>query len=276
MKIAVIGYGWLGLPLATSLKDAGHELVGTCTSDEKAAALCEAGLEAVKLNLNGDLPQDLTQFFEGTAICILNFPPTRRADAQGREAEIDAYGQNALKAVSQFPAHTKFIFVSSTGVYPDNLPIASEAGFDRTQYVKSNSMAYAEEALHQQLGDRLTIVRMAGLIGGDRQIGKYFAGRKNIPNGDSPVNLIHQQDCIRLIERIIERKAWGEVFNGCASKHPSRRAYYTACCAHFGLEAPDFPQETDPVLTKQIDNRKSKQVLDFVYRFDDPYDMNQG
>lgn len=247
--------------------------MGTTTSEAKAAQLRKQGFEVAVLDLNKDLAQDLNVFFRDSEICILNFPPQRNADAQGREKETESYGQLALKAAALFPGTTRFIFVSSTGVYPDHITLAREADFDRTFYTGNNSMAYAEEALHRKLGKQLTVVRMAGLIGGGRHIGKYFEGKKNIPGGDAPVNLIHQTDCVRIIERIIERNAWGETFNACASQHPSRRDYYTFCCEQYGLEKPDFPQETDPTPGKQIDNEKSKEILGFEYVFDDPYGM---
>lgn len=273
MKIAIIGFGWLGQPLGESLRAAGHEVVGTVTSPEKAQALSAKGLTAEVLDLSDEVSQDLTGFFDGTDVCILNFPPGRNADAQGRQQDVQAYGKAALKAAGLFPSGTRFIFTSSTGVYPDHLANAAEDGFDRASLAGTNSMAYAEEALYRALGARLTIVRLSGLIGGDRHIGKYFAGRKNIPGGDAPVNLVHQADCVRLIERIIDRAAWGEIFNACASEHPSRRDYYTWYCEQLGMELPEFPAEEDPAAGKRIDNTRSKEMLDFTYRYDDPYRM---
>ena len=267
MKIAVLGFGWLGLPLGKSLLKAGHEVVGTTTSEEKASRLKQEGLNAVRMDLAEDLSHFSKEIFGNTQIAVLNFPPAREKDTT-RE-----YGRQALAAAALFPADTRFIFVSSTGIYPNDFSPATEAGFDRSKFAETDSIAFAEEALHLALGERLTIVRMAGLIGGDRHIGKYFAGKTGIPNGDTPVNLIYQTDCVRLIERIIEKDCWGEVFNGCASGHPSRRDYYTFSCEKFGLEKPEFPEEANPVIGKMIDNTKSKQVLDFVYAFDDPYQM---
>jgi len=267
MKIAIIGFGWLGLPLGKSLLKAGHEVVGTTTTAAKIAQLQQEGLEAVQLDLSGDLTQFSKDIFGNTDIAILNFPPAREKDNS------QLYGEQSLSAVALFSETTRFIFVSSTGIYPNEVSPATEAGFDRSNFTGTDSIAYAEEALHRSLGDRLTIVRMAGLIGGDRHIGKYFAGKKGIPNGDTPVNLIHQDDCVRLILRIIERDCRGEVFNGCASGHPSRRDYYTFYCEKQGLEKPEFPIEENPVKGKMISNEKSKERLDFTYLFDDPYNM---
>lgn len=273
-KIAIVGFGWLGFPLGKSLKAQGFEVKGSTTTPAKVDPLTAAGLSSIVLDVNDVIPQESTAFFENTDICILNIPPGSKSDPQGLQQDITAYGQNLTKIAGLFPAETKFIFIGSTGIYPENIGTAFEDDFDRTQYTDTNSLANAEEQLYQLLGTRLTIVRMSGLIGGERHIGKHFAGRKHIPNGDSPVNLVHLEDCIQLIERIIATNDWGNTYNGCATGHPSRRDFYTDFCQKHQLELPEFPEETDPVIGKKIDNSKSKTILGVRYRYDDPFVMN--
>ncbi len=274
MKIAVVGFGWLGFPLGKELLKKGNTVVGTTTSLDKIQVLKEAGLEPIVLNTEEDFPQNATEFFANTAICVLNVPPGRRSNAEGMEQEIKNYGNRMLRIANLLPAETRFVFVSSTGVYPNEIGVAIEDEFDRTHYLSTNSLAFAEEQLHQFLGNRLTVLRLSGLVGGERQMGKYFAGRKDIPNGDSPVNLIHQTDCIRLIERIIETESWGETFNGTASEHPTRETCYTAYCRDHNLALPEFLDEENQVIGKLIDNQKSKEKLTFEYLYDNPLKMS--
>jgi nucleoside-diphosphate-sugar epimerase len=114
---------------------------------------------------------------------------------------------------------------------------------------------------------------MAGLIGEDRQIAKYFAGKENLPNGKAPVNLIHQKDCIGIIELIIEKQIWGEIFNACASQHPSKEKYYTYCCEKLNLTIPIFAKEENTLCLKIVDNQKSKSLLGFQYKQDNPFNF---
>lgn len=274
MKIAVVGFGWLGFPLGEELLKKGNEVVGTTTKLDKIQALKTAGLKAIVLNTEADFPQNTTEYFAKTEICVLNVPPGRRSTPEGMEQDVENYGNRMLRLARIFPKETKFIFVSSTGIYPNEIGNAKEDEFDRTQYLSTNSLAFAEEKLHQFLGDRLTVLRFSGLVGGERQMGKYFAGRTDIPNGDSPVNLIHQTDCIRLIERIIETESWGDVFNGTASQHPTRKECYTAYCEEHNLALPEFLDEENQNIGKQIDNQKSKEKLDFEYLYDNPFKMS--
>lgn len=274
MKIAVVGFGWLGFPLGKELLKKGNSVVGSTTHLDKLEHLKSAGLEGIVLNTDSEFPQNTTEFFANTAICVLNVPPGRRSNAEGMEDEVENYGQRMMRIAKLFPAETRFIFVSSTGVYPNEIGVAKEDEFDRTHYLSTNSLAFAEEELHQFLGNRLTVLRLSGLVGGERQMGKYFAGRKDIPNGESPVNLIHQTDCIRLIERIIETESWGEIFNGTATQHPTRKACYTAYCEDHHLAEPEFLDEENQVIGKLIDNQKSKEKLNFEYLYDNPFKMS--
>ena len=274
MKIAVVGFGWLGFPLGKELLKKGNTVVGSTTSSEKIKTLKEENLDAILLNTETDFPQNTTAFFENTDICILNVPPNRRSNAEGLEKEVTIYGERMMRIAKIFPAKTRFIFVSSTGIYPNEIGVAKEDEFDRTKYLATNSIAFAEEELHQFLGNRLTVLRFAGLVGGERQMGKYIAGRKEIANGDSPINLIHQTDCIRIIERIIETESWGETFNGCATEHPTRKEYYTWFCEAHNFPMPEFLNEENQLIGKQVDNEKSKKKLNFEYLYDNPFKMS--
>jgi NAD dependent epimerase/dehydratase family enzyme len=77
------------------------------------------------------------------------------------------------------------------------------------------------------------VVRFGGLIGEDRHPVKFLSGRKNVEQPDSPVNLIHQNDCIGILLTLIEKEIYGEVFNAVAPSHPTRKTYYTK--RHFPL-----------------------------------------
>lgn len=265
-QIAIIGFGWLGTALGTTLTKKGFQVVGSTTSPDKLELLKENHFDAFLLDTSNILEEELRNRFKTIDIAVLTIPPSR-------DAAVDnyTYGDSLRKIAQLFPENTRFIYTSSTTVYHDDIPLATEADLDRSKYRDSDPVVYAEEVLDAYLGERLTIVRLAGLIGGGRHIGKYFAGRKQVPQGTSPVNLIHQKDCVGLISTIIEKEAFGDIFNACASMHPSRGAYYTAYCGSFGLEEPTFNMDPSQAITKTISNQKSKDSLGYTYLLDDPF-----
>ena len=89
-------------------------------------------------------------------------------------------------------------------------------------------------------------------------------GRKNIENPNAPINFIHQQDCIGVIERIIETNSWNQIFNGVAPFHPTRKDYYTKKAKEMGLEIPEF-DEIKPSFGKIVSGEKVKKLLNYQF-----------
>ena len=262
MKIAVIGFGWLGYPLGKTLKNKGYEVVGTTTSEEKLKQLQSETFPTIRWSSKEE-PFKFHSIFENVDIVILNYPP-------GRQSDFSSYAHSLTEVVKAFPVSTKFIFISSTSVYPDEQQLFKEEDIDIILRAKENNIAYAEWMLQNAtISNQLTIIRMAGLVGGQRHPARFFAGRTDIPNGNHPVNLIFREDAISLIVNCIEKEICGETLNGCSTVHPSKSEYYTFACEQFGLEKPTF---IGTELSKSISNEKSKKLLDFKYLMDNPYD----
>lgn len=262
-KIAIVGLGWLGLPLAKHFISKGFQVAGTVRSEEKKEKIKSEGIPVAIWNSKSQNNAIDPDFMQNSKYCIINIPP-------GKINSTDDYANDCINILPFFSTQTKFIFISSTGIYPENIGIAIEDQFDRKKHL-DNHIALAEQWLDQKLNKRLTILRMAGLIGVNRHPAKFLAGKKDILNGLAPVNLIHLTDCIQLIEKVIEKSCWGEVINGCSNEHPSRKDYYTKACQYFGMELPDFKNDVSES-TKLIDNSKSKLLLKVEYQMSSPYD----
>ena len=89
-----------------------------------------------------------------------------------------------------------------------------------------------------------------------------------MPQADAPVNLIHLDDCLGIIDAILQQQAWGETFNGCADTHPSKREFYSYARKLMGLPAPEFDTETE-VKYKIISNQKIKTKLNYTFQHPD-------
>ena len=253
--IAIVGFGWLGTPLGERLVELGNTVVGTTRTLEKISVLKELQLTAYCWNSrdeNVPFPKGVVTNID---FCILNFPP-------GKVESIEQYGKHLLEVAKQFDLHTRFIFVSTTGVYPEHVLDATEDSFSVEEFANTHHICYAEHILRSHLQDRLTIIRMAGLIGPNRHPAKFFADRKAIANGNQPVNLIEQQDSIQIIINILEKGYWGRVVNACADEHPTRKKYYTKACEKFGFVLPEFLEEG---IGKVVSNERSKIEIGMTY-----------
>jgi hypothetical protein len=91
-----------------------------------------------------------------------------------------------------------------------------------------------------------------------------LAGRKNIENPNAPINLIHQEDCIGIILKIIELNCWNETFNAVTPFHASRKEYYTQKAIDLNLTLPEFNSES-PTFGKTISSDKAENVLGYTF-----------
>ncbi len=121
---------------------------------------------------------------------------------------------------------------------------------------------------------KTTVLRFGGLIGEDRHPIKFLAGRENLENPEAPINLIHQLDCIGIIEAIIchpeisgqnDKLSFGEIFNAVAPFHPTRKVYYSQKALELNLPKPEF-NENKPSVGKIISSEKVTTILGYVFQ----------
>lgn len=255
-KIAIVGLGWLGLPAALALKNDGHAVCGTCTSVEKQIVLQEQGVDNIVLDAALSNQLQAKDFFKECTHGLLNIPPSK--------ISAESYEEACLSLIQLFPENCKIIFASSTGVYLDNSKTLRETEIKDEDFVANHPVRATELALQNVLGKRLSIIRFAGLIGPNRNPAKYFAGKRQIPNGLAPVNLIQLEDCITVIRALIERDFFGHILHACADEHPSKMDYYTRQCAELGLDLPEFIAEKQN--WKIIDNCWTKTQLGIHFK----------
>lgn len=254
-KIAIVGCGWLGTPLAVSLLKKGISVVGTTTSEGKQESLLQLGIQAQLWQLSDEISSSNNDFLRDIDVLILNIPPGKVKSERSYSSLLQNFG-------TSLSDKTKVIFISTTSVYPETVQEVDEK-YEWTDLDLQKETVQAELKLRAIFGSRLTILRLAGLIGNDRHPVNYLSGKKEIPNGNSPVNLIHLEDVIGVIERIIERKYWGEVLNVCYPEHPSRKVYYTQKAEKLNIQLPEFKEELGS--QKLVLSDKSINDLGFDY-----------
>jgi len=122
----------------------------------------------------------------------------------------------------------------------------------------------AEQLLQSNPNFKTTIVRFGGLIGEDRHPIRSLSRRENLENPDAPINLIHQQDCIGIILKIIEQNSWNETYNAVTPFHPTREVYYTQKAIDLGLDLPKF-NLSNPSVGKTILSDNLETVLKYEF-----------
>lgn len=257
MNIVVIGTGWLGHPLATRLTELGHIVYGSRRSVPEGEKVVYRTFVHPSHN---PINKEIIPLAD---VVILTFPPGQSTAEQ--------YAGDCLEICRQAGENALVIFVSSTGVYRRKSGICTEDKLDEVPFDPENPVPRAEYELVQLLGERLTIVRLAGLIGPGRHPVRNMSKNGKTYAGNEPVNVIHRNDAVDLIVFIVERNIAGEIINGCAGEHPQREAYYSWMAAELGIDPPLFGQ-TGSGDGKIVSSEKSRK-LGFSYAYDDPFDF---
>lgn len=271
-QISILGCGWLGLPLAKSLIERGYSINGSTTTVAKMAVLENAGITSFHILISENkIEGNIDLFLKNSEILIIDIPPKLRGDS--KENFIGKI-QNLIPFLG-ISTVEKVIFVSSTAVYPDdNLIINDETKPTRVIDEQSEAnpttesgkqLLEVEHLLQAKTEFQTTIIRFGGLIGESRHPINFLSGRKNIENPDGPINLIHQEDCIGIIEKIIEKESWGEIFNAVGPHHPTRKEYYTQKAIERNLTLPEFDQSKTSV-GKTISSEKLARVLGYKFQ----------
>ena len=261
-KISILGCGWLGLPLAKSLVAQGFSVKGSTTSEAKLAVLESAHIQAYSIRLTeNEVIGNLADFLSESEIVIIDIPPKLRGDgAENFVSKIEIL----IPFIAQSTVN-HVVFISSTSVYADDNSIVTENSQPEPDTESGRQLLATEKLLEGNANFKTTVIRFGGLIGENRHPIHFLAGRKNLENPEAPINLIHQDDCIGIIEAVISRNARGEVFNAVAPYHPSRKEYYTQKAVALGLPLPEFEEEKASI-GKTIVSDKITTVLDYTFK----------
>ena len=266
MTISILGAGWLGMPFGKKLVQLGHTVKGSTTSKDKLEKIKAAGMQAFLLKVEEELVGEQLDDFFSCDLLVINIPPGRRNPNVARDypRQISSILRKACEKDIQ-----RCLFISSTSVYGDENRTVDETEPLHPARQSGHALMEAEKRVRDTFGPSTTILRMAGLSGPGRQMGRFLAGRQNLSNGKAPVNLVHLDDCIGVMLAVIQQEKYGEVYNVCADAHPIKEEIYPAQARKLGLEPPTFTDEGE-LSYKVISNEKLKEDLGYTFLHPDP------
>lgn len=247
-NISILGCGWLGKPLAVSFLEDGFSVKGSTTSDDRIEELEALGIETHLVNISEF--EEFDYFLESDILIIA----ITSKDVDGFENLISQIQNSSIQ---------KVIFISSTSVYPMSNKIMTEL-----EPVLKTPLTEIENLFRQNNFFETTIIRFAGLFGGDRHPANWFKNGRKIPQPKGFVNMIHREDCIEIIHTVIAQNSWNRTFNACSNHHPTRSEFYINAKLSKNLELPEF-EDNEEVKWKIISSKKLQNILDYTFIHDD-------
>ncbi|UGS23561.1 SDR family oxidoreductase [Flavobacterium channae] len=274
-KIAILGCGWLGLPLAKSLLSKGYEVKGSTTSESKLEVLKNAGILPYQIQLEEhQIIGNMEDFLKETDVLVIDIPPGLRREISSSSEMTFVNKIKTLIPYIEKSGIQKVIFVSSTSVYGDSFPIVeiTEETKPNPDTESGKQLVIAETLLQSNPHFKTTVIHFGGLLGDDRHPIKFLAGKTNVENPDAPINMIQREDCIGIIETLIDkglRQAqsdnWNETFNAVAPQHPTRKEYYHKKAEILNLPLPTFVENSESI-GKIISSKKVETILGYLFQ----------
>ena len=262
-EISILGCGWLGVPLARHFIQKGILVKGSVTSTDKFDLLKHAGILPFRIVASDtEVIMDDPDFFHADVL-IISIPPARTDD-------VEQVYPSQIRRLIPFILHSgiqKVIFISSTSVYPENNQYAKEDDQVIPEKASGRALLEAEYVLKEQTGFKTTIIRFGGLIGINRNPARFLL-RSSQPIENTPVNLIHQADCIEIISSIIFQNVWGETFNACCPEHPLKKDFYEKAAIQSGYTLPEISFQKTKY--KIVDSSKLISFLNYQFIYASP------
>jgi nucleoside-diphosphate-sugar epimerase len=224
-KLVVLGAGWLGHALCVNAQQANWQVQGSHRSD-----VHEYDFERQLVLQNGQLKHQIDL---QNAYWVCAIPPRSRHSESNYQETLRA----ALALSTQLNAQG-FLLCSSTGVYDQEPGVYSESSHISCTSDRQIKLYEAERRVLEYDGK---VLRLAGLLGPNREPGRFVAGKALNTSAQQVVNMVHQHDVINAIFAVITHWQQGQsIYNVVNPSHPTKGDYYAQKCQQYGGEMPRF------------------------------------
>ena len=258
--LGIIGCGWLGKATAQLFIQENWQVRGTARTEDALKHLEKNNISAFRYVL-GDSKEKLSAFFSALDLLIISVPPgLKHQSASEYLIHLSLLGQQMQAGLRE---HTRVLFVSSTGVYPTSGGPYCETSQWKTNSEKSEYLLKAEEVI-AQLPFESCVLRLAGLVGKDREPMYTLSKKNNLKGGNLAANLIHQQDAARLLLHLGTLQELPTLVNGVFPQKIKKGIFYAKKAQQLNIAAPKYT-DTDLDLDRHIYS-----ALDLEFKYQNP------
>ena len=210
-KILIVGCGSIGMQLANTLSDKGHQITGLKRSPP-TIIIGKVNYFTADIS-SADQLKDLPVDFD--VVYFIVSPDGRNKESYQAIYVIGL--NNLLNRFSKSEVNPRWIFVSSTSVYGQSQgEWVDEESMAEPENITSQIIRQAEQQLIDLNPDNI-IVRFSGIYGPGREYLLRMAKQSSEIQKDPPyyTNRIHQQDCIGVLIFLLEKSLAGVDLEQC-------------------------------------------------------------
>lgn len=243
-KVLVVGLGFLGLPLAVKLYEAGCDVRAvkrTFTSDDVNLPVCLDCLDVAQ--------DDYPQAWADCAVWVLLLPPSQVQDY--------AATMGRLLRHAEACGVRHLLFGSSVGVYGDAPRLCDENSEPQPDSASVRAIVAAEQACLAADIAHVDILRLGGLYAAERHPVFRLLAKGRLTDGGAPVNMLHRDAAVAALFRAAMQPNGRRVRNIVEQLNMSRAEFYRAEAAKLGCAAPDFvvsPDDTGKTVVTLFDD----------------------
>jgi nucleoside-diphosphate-sugar epimerase len=268
--VGIVGCGWLGTALATTLINKATSVIATRSSEENCSDLIAQGINAEVLLLptsQAELNQHAV--FACRTIVIAITPQFRngRVDYPDKVKQVVTAAEHNGNVKQIILLSSSAVYNGLSGVVTEDIPLDFSAEKVSLLYdAELAVLGFGNEAL----GRRSHVLRLSGLVGENRHPGKFLAGKSTLAvNAKAQVNLIHQEDAVGIITRLLSSKVKTGIFNGVSATKATKQDYYQAAAKALSLPEPIFSNMDSLETVRVVNGDKVRQLLSYQFVYPD-------
>ena len=270
-RVLILGCGYVGSALGESLVGAGHNVIGTTTKPEWASEIAATGTRPEVIRLAET--QRLTKLVADRDVIYLCVAAGRSGS---RYREVYLEGAESLIQAITGSGVRRIIYTSSTRVYAqgdgewvdESSPTEPLDENGRILVRTEQTLLEGIRRVSEPADAAATMLRLGAIYGPRRDLTERIRGRAGaeLSNGDAYVNLIHLDDIVAALTRLLDISYHG-VLN-LTDDHPiRRRELYDRVLQAEGLALIKWKSLHDPPdLGKRVRNTLVKQTLGLSLR----------
>jgi nucleoside-diphosphate-sugar epimerase len=268
MRVLIIGYGYVGLPLGRLLVEQGQTVFGLRRTGEADAAMAADGI----MPIHGDITTSIANL-DPHFDAVINLVSSSKGGVDDYRRVYLEGTRNILRWLSQSPPRT-YIYTSSTSVYAqtDGSWVSEESAAEPDSPT-SQVLIETEQELLRQSAIPATILRASGIYGPERgHVFKQFLRGEAMmrDDGESWINMIHVDDVAGAIAHLLESNSAPGVYNLSDDEPVTQRQFFAWLASKLNRLLPPSaladPQRKRGLTNKRVSNAKLKVTgYNFIY-----------